>query len=127
MRRAVGCSRSCGGAEAVPRLISDDDVDLIVATATTRPEKLGRLFTCWSLPKLSAYLANAVGRSGSGGSGCGRSALPGISFQRTRTWTESADPDKDIKLDHIEYVTTHYPDRCFALATVKAERSADAR
>ena len=38
----------------------------------------------------------------------------GISFQRTRTWKESADPGKDAKLDRIEYVTSHYPDRCFA-------------
>jgi hypothetical protein len=38
----------------------------------------------------------------------------GISFQRTRTWKESFDPDRDAKLDRIEHVTTHYPDRCFA-------------
>ena len=38
----------------------------------------------------------------------------GISFPRTRTWKESTDPDKDAKLDRIEYVTSHYPDRCFA-------------
>ena len=38
----------------------------------------------------------------------------GISFQRTRTWKESTDPDRDAKLDRIEYVTSAYPDRCFA-------------
>jgi hypothetical protein len=38
----------------------------------------------------------------------------GISFQRTRTWKESHDPDRDAKLDRIEYVTSSYPDRCFA-------------
>ncbi len=38
----------------------------------------------------------------------------GISFQRTRTWKESADPERDAKLDRIDYVTSHYPDRCFA-------------
>jgi hypothetical protein len=37
-----------------------------------------------------------------------------ISFQRTRTWKESADPDKDAKLDRIEHVTSRFPDRCFA-------------
>ena len=37
-----------------------------------------------------------------------------ISFQRTRTWKESTDPDKDAKLDRIEYVTSHFPMRCFA-------------
>ena len=45
-----------------------------------------------------------------------RQILParGISFQRTRTWKESHDPDKDAKLDQIEYVTSAYPDRRFA-------------
>jgi hypothetical protein len=28
----------------------------------------------------------------------------GISFQRTRTWKESTDPDRDAKLDRIEYL-----------------------
>ncbi len=37
-----------------------------------------------------------------------------ISFQRTRTWKESTDPDKDAKLDRIEYVTSHFLMRCFA-------------
>ena len=97
-----------------PRLISDGDIEVIVTAATTRPEKLGRPFTCWSLRKLAAYL------TGCGGVRIGRERLRqilharGISFQRTRTWKESADPDRDAKLDRIEYVTSHYPDRCFA-------------
>lgn len=37
-----------------------------------------------------------------------------IFFQRTRTWKESRDPDKEAKLDRIEYVTSHFPERCFA-------------
>jgi len=98
-----------------PRLISDEAIEVIVAAATTRPEKLGQPFTRWSLRKLAAYLACcpapvAIGRERL------RQILHarGISFQRTRTWKESADPDRDAKLDRIEYVTSHYPDRCFA-------------
>jgi transposase len=98
-----------------PRLISDNDVEVIVAAATTRPEKLGQPFTRWSLRKLAAYLAGqdrpvVIGRERL------RQILHerGISFQRTRTWKESADPDRDAKLDRIDYVTSHYPDRCFA-------------
>ena len=74
-----------GGRAAVPRLISDGDIAVIVATATMRPEKLGLPFTHWSLRKLSAHLA-------SGGIGIGRERLPQvlharrISVQRTRTW-----------------------------------------
>jgi transposase len=98
-----------------PRLISDDDVQVIVEAATTRPEKLGLPFTHWSVRKLAAYLAGApvpvrIGRERL------RQILHsrGISFQRTRTWKESRDPDRDAKLDRIEYVTSHFPDRCFA-------------
>jgi transposase len=98
-----------------PRRISDDDIAVIVTAATTRPEKLGLPVTCWSLRKLAAYLAAsprpvAIGRERL------RQILHarGISFQRTRTWKESADPDRDAKLDRIEHVTTLYADRCFA-------------
>ena len=68
-----------------PRLISDDDIDMIVTAATTRPEKLGQPFTRWSLRKLAAYLADGPGIQ------IGRERLRqilqarGISFQRTRT------------------------------------------
>jgi hypothetical protein len=37
-----------------------------------------------------------------------------ISFQRTRTWKESSDPQRDEKLDRIEEVTSEHPDCCFA-------------
>jgi transposase len=98
-----------------PRLISDEDIEVIVTAATTRPEKLGQPFTRWSLRKLAAYLAD-----GPAPVRIGRERLRqilharGISFQRTRTWKESRDPDRDTKLDRIEYVTSAYPDRCFA-------------
>ena len=60
-----------------PRLISDEDVDFIVAAATTRPEKLGQPFTRWSLRKLVTYLARNPARIVViGGSGCGRSCTP---------------------------------------------------
>jgi transposase len=98
-----------------PRLISDDDIAIIAGAATTRPEKLGLPFTCWSLRKLAAYLAGAARPVA-----IGRERLrqilhaQGISFQRTRTWKESTDPGREAKLDRIEHVTSHFPDRCFA-------------
>jgi transposase len=99
-----------------PRLISDDDIAVIVEAATTRPEKLGLPFTRWSLRKLAAYLASDPGRPVRVGRERLRQILHarGLSFQRTRTWKESRDPDRDAKLDRIEHVTTHFPDRCFA-------------
>ena len=99
-----------------PRLISDDDVSMIVTMATTRPRKLGRPFTHWSLRKLAACLADDASQPVRAGRERLRQILHEheISFQRTRTWKESRDPDKDAKLDRIEHVIGHFPDRCFA-------------
>ena len=92
------------------------DIEVIVAAATTRPEKPVQPFTRWSLRKLADYLACRPG----GPVTIGRERLRqivherGMSFQRTRTWKESTDPDRDAELDRIEHVTSAYPDRCFA-------------
>jgi transposase len=99
-----------------PRQITTEDEAFIVATATARPESLGQPFTRWSLRKLAAYLADndvrlvAVGRERL------RQILDvhDVTFQRTKTWKESNDPDRDAKLDRIEHVLEHYPDRCLA-------------
>jgi hypothetical protein len=91
-------------------------VDFIVTAATTRPERLGLPFTHWSVRKLAAYLAGVNGRPVAIGRERLRQLLheQEISFQRTRIWKESRDPGKDAKLDRIEHVTSHFPDRCFA-------------
>ncbi len=67
-----------------PRLLNRDDEDFVAETATTRPTMLGLL------------------------------VRRGISFQRTKTWKESPDPDFDVKLDRIEYAINERPDRTFA-------------
>jgi transposase len=106
-----------------PRLISDDDTGFIVLTATTRPGALGIPFTHWSVRKLVAYLARDADRR----IVIGRERLRlilrehHISFQRTRTWKESTDPDKDAKLDRIDYVTSH--SRCAASRSTSSGRS----
>jgi hypothetical protein len=74
-------------------------------------------FTQWSLRKLAAYLGN---RNHDRRVHVGRERLRQIlrehriSLQRTRTWKESKDPDKETKLDRIEYVTSNFPMRSFA-------------
>jgi transposase len=99
-----------------PRLISSDEEDYVAATALTRPEKLGRPFTHWSLRKLAGYLSDNPVRVVK----IGRERLRllmherRISFQRTRTWKDSKDPDREAKLDRIEHVTSRFLDRCFA-------------
>jgi transposase len=108
-----------------PRRITDADTTIIVATATTRPRRLGLPFTHWSLRKLAAYLSGRYTRTDPRWAPArmvriGRERLRqilhahGISFQRTRTWKDSHDPDLEAKLDRIEEVTTQFADRCFA-------------
>jgi transposase len=99
-----------------PRLISPEDEAFIVATATTRPEKLEQPFTRWSLRKLAAYLARNPQRVVRIGRERLREFLRKheITFQRTKTWKETNDPDRDAKLARIEHVTNAFPDRVFA-------------
>jgi transposase len=99
-----------------PRRINAEDEAFIVQAATTRPEKLGRPFTHWSVRKLAGYLADNPVRVVAVGRERLRQLLRRhrISFQRTRTWKESSDPEREAKLDRIEQVTSTYPDRCFA-------------
>ncbi len=99
-----------------PRLLSDDDEDFVAATATSRPAKLGQPFTRWSLRKLAVYLRKVHGRVIRIGRETLRCLLArrGITFQRTKTWKESTDPERDAKLDRIEHVLEQFPDRVFA-------------
>lgn len=99
-----------------PRLLSDDDKDFVVQTATTRLTELGQPFTRWSLRKLVAYLRTVHGRV----IRIGREALRGplarrgVTFQRTTTRKESTDHDREAKLDRIEHALDRFPDRVFA-------------
>lgn len=99
-----------------PRLLSPDDEDFVVQTAATRPTKLGQPFPRWSIRRLAAYLRRVHGRV----IRIGREALRcllarrEITFQRTKTWKESPDPDRDAKLDRVEEVLVRFPDRVFA-------------
>jgi hypothetical protein len=72
-----------------------------------------RTGACANSPR--TWPATPSAGSGSGASGCAEILREHeVSFQRTRTWKESTDPDKDAKLDRIDYVTSHYLNRCFA-------------
>lgn len=99
-----------------PRRITTEDEDFIVQTAKTRPEKLGRPFTRWSLKKLRLYLADNPTRPVEIGKERLRQILAAhdVTFQRTKTWKESNDPNKEAKLDRIEEVLDRHPDRVFA-------------
>ena len=100
-----------------PRLITDDDIAFVVTTATTRPSQAGlpvhpvEPAQARRLPRpLPRERRIVISRERL------RQILhnKNVSLQRTRTWKESTDPDKDAKLDRIEEVTSRFPDRCFA-------------
>jgi len=114
-RLGLGCldPKWAGGR---PRTISSDDEAFIVETAKARPEKLGRPFTRWSIRKLAGYLADNPTRRVVIGRERLRQLLAKheVTFQRTKTWKESNDPERDAKLDRIEQVLTEHWDRCFA-------------
>ena len=99
-----------------PRRITTDDEDFIVEAATTRPEALGLPFTRWSLRRLAAYLGDNQTRVVKISAERLRQILAarGVTFQRTKTWKESNDPERDAKLDRIEEVLGAFPQRCFA-------------
>ncbi|MET7619082.1 recombinase family protein [Streptomyces sp. NPDC005408] len=83
-----------------------------------------RPFTHWRLRKLADYLSHPP--AGASRVVIGRTRLGEplrrhqVSFQRTRTWKETSDPDADAKLDRFEEVTRRCPDRCFRLRPVRA-------
>ncbi|MCP5026122.1 MAG: IS630 family transposase [Actinomycetia bacterium] len=99
-----------------PRQITTADEAFIVETANARPESLGEPFTRWSIRKLAKFLADNDRRVVKIGRERLRQllAVHDITFQRTKTWKESNDPDRDAKLDRIEHVLECHADRTFA-------------
>jgi transposase len=83
-----------------PRRITAAQRARIVAVAGARPDTQGVPLTRWSLPRLSAYLA---------GEGIAISPAhlgrvlkqAGLSFQRTRSWKASPDPDYETKAARV--------------------------
>jgi transposase len=106
-----------------PRRNTADGEARILEVARTRPRALGLPFTHWSLRKLSDYLRHPP--AGAPAVTVGRQRLGEllhshrISFQRTRTWKETSDPDAETKLARIEQVIRRFPDRCFRLRPVR--------
>ena len=105
-----------------PRRITSTDEDFVVTVAKRRPKTLGLPFTHWSVRKLAAYVSGRYGRKDPAPDQMparivriGRERVRrilhehDITFQRTRTWKTSTDPDFDAKLDRIEEVMSSFP------------------
>jgi transposase len=84
-----------------PRRITDADRRKAVAVAGARPDSQGVALTRWSLPRLADHLAEH-GVVEISAAHLGRVlADAGLSFQRTRTWKASPDPDYELKAARI--------------------------
>jgi transposase len=84
-----------------PRRITDEQRAGIVAVAGARPDTLGVPATRWSLRRLARYLREQRIVEVSP-SHLGRIlAQAGLSFQRTRTWKASPDPDYEPKAARV--------------------------
>jgi transposase len=84
-----------------PRRITTDQRQQIIAVAGARPDHQGVPLTRWSLPRLSIYLAGEGIVEVSPRHLGTLLAEAGLSFQRTRTWKASPDPDYESKTARI--------------------------
>ncbi len=83
-----------------PRRISNDDQVRIVAVAGARPDTHGVPLTRWSLTKLSEHL-RGEGIAVSAAHLARILAEAGLSFQRTRSWKASPDPDYEARAARV--------------------------
>ena len=84
-----------------PRRITDEQRKRIVAVAGARPDTQGVALTRWSLPRLADHLAAEEIVCVSPAHLARLLADAGLSFQRTRTWKASPDPDYEAKAARV--------------------------
>ncbi|WP_225854879.1 IS630 family transposase [Micromonospora sp. ALFpr18c] len=96
-----------GGA---PRRIDEQTRDWICVIARCDPRFLGRPFSCWSLAKLRDYLID-TGRVSTISVETVRRILHerGVSWQATKTWKASTDPDFTTKMRRVLDLYDHPP------------------
>jgi transposase len=83
-----------------PSRLTARERERIIAVAGARPDEQGVALTRWSLPRLSRHLAREGIRVSP--AHLGRIlAKAGLSFQRTRSWLASPDPDYQAKAARI--------------------------
>lgn len=84
-----------------PRRITTEQRQQIVSVAGVRPDQQGVALTRWSLSRLAVYLADRAIVEVSARHLGALLAEAGLSFQRTRTWKASPDPDYEAKTARI--------------------------
>jgi transposase len=87
--------------------LSEEEKALIVEVATAPPQAFGRPFNQWSLRKLHRFLVVDREFISPVSVGTIRNVLKarGVSYQRTRTWKRSNDPDYDAKKNESQTST----------------------
>jgi transposase len=83
-----------------PRRITPSERQRVVAVAGARPDTQGVPLSRWSLERLSAYLADdglVISPTGL----WRLLAQAGLSFQRTRSWKASPDPDYEARAARV--------------------------
>src|SRR5215210_7269797 len=84
-----------------PRRITDEQRARIISVAGARPDTLGVPATRWSLKRLARYLREQQIVAVSAAHLGRILAEAGLSFQRTRTWKASPDPDYEPKAARV--------------------------
>ena len=82
-----------------PSTLSAKQIRQMIKIALSRPTDLGLPYTHWSVAKLRSYLVSKLGIFPDYTNEWVRRLLrrEGVSFQRTKTWKESPDPDFEVK------------------------------
>ena len=81
-----------------PPTLTEEERSIIVEVATAPPQAFGRPFNQWSLRKLQEFLVSRKLISPVSHTTIGRVLKKAkVSFQKTRTWKRSTDPDYDAK------------------------------
>jgi transposase len=89
-----------------PRRIGPAVRETVCRVAKTPPHELGRPFTTWSLAKLVEYLAEHKSVRISAESARQILRAAGVSWQATKTWKASKDPDFTAKMAAFSTCTT---------------------
>lgn len=86
----------------VNKVFTEEDAQRIASIALSRPRELGQKFTNWSIPKLKKYLIeNSIVKTISTETIRTMLISKGISFQHTKAWLHSTDPNYQAKKEDI--------------------------
>jgi transposase len=107
-----------------PQIIHGAQVRALIRVALSRPEDLGLPFTQWSVSKLKAYCLKQ-GLIPDISDEWVRRLLrrEGVSYQRTKTWKESNDPDFEVKKTASSTSTSVAPRAARSSASTSVARS----